>query len=511
MDATARRVLDALPVSIYTVDLDGTVTGAMGARARCAAPDAPTASSGGEPGGHLDGSPLDGPGAREQIRHAASLLRSGRVETMSWEVACGAPPEERLYLLQMVPLRDGHAVTSFVLSAADITPSHRVRAALLDIGAALARPIDPERVFLELSQQLRRAVPYDGLVVALPDGAGEMRVAYATGYAGAAGELAERLAGQWREALAHGRPVSGPAAPGPASAQAPGALELTVPLRAAGVAGALTVQTEAADSPQRRREAEWVLAGVAAHAAAAIERARLVRQAEERRQRAAVGDVLTGLAHVVRNPLFGISSAAQLLRFRAREDPVVERNVGRILREAERLNALVSDLLEYGRPRPLALAAADPDETWDEVLEGNHALLEMRSLALTRTRARHAGHRAHPHWMVDREQLAQAFRNVLTNAVDAAPADSDLTLASTVLPDGAWRCTLRNAGPEVPPDALPRVFDLFFSTKQGGTGVGLTISRRIVEDHGGTLTLDSGPGGTTVTITLPPSRGRALE
>jgi signal transduction histidine kinase len=185
--------------------------------------------------------------------------------------------------------------------------------------------------------------------------------------------------------------------------------------------------------------------------------------------------------------------------------------VGRILREAERLNALVTDLLEYGRPRPLALAAADPDETWDEVLEGNRALLEMRSLALSRTRARPPGGRGHAHWLVDREQLAQAFRNVLTNAVDAAPADSDLTLASTVLPDGAWRCTLRNAGPAVPPDALPRVFDLFFSTKQGGTGVGLTISRRIVEDHGGTLALDSGPGGTTVTITLPPSRGRAPE
>src|SRR5215211_4487909 len=102
-------------------------------------------------------------------------------------------------------------------------------------------------------------------------------------------------------------------------------------------------------------------------------------------------EIIEGLTREMRNPLFGISSAAQLLRFRAREDPVVERNVGRILREAERLNALVADLLEYGRPRPLAAAAGDPDEIWDEVLEGNRALLEMRSLALARTRARPPG------------------------------------------------------------------------------------------------------------------------
>src|SRR5689334_15148491 len=82
----------------------------------------------------------------------------------------------------------------------------------------------------------------------------------------------------------------------------------------------------------------------------------------------AIGEISAGLAHVLRNPLLGIASAAQLLRFRVKDDPVIERNVGRILREVEHLNTVVSALLEYGRPAPLRVTTADPDELWHRVL-----------------------------------------------------------------------------------------------------------------------------------------------
>ena len=228
-------------------------------------------------------------------------------------------------------------------------------------------------------------------------------------------------------------------------------------------------------------------------------------RAREQKQRvAAVADVATGVAHELRNPLFGISSAAQLLRFRVKDDPIVEKNVGRILREVDRLNAVVTGLLDYGRPDPLHRTPGDPDALWDEVLESQRGRLESRAQLLHRTRAEPPAHCA-----VDAGQLTQVLVNLLVNASDAAPPGTDLTLHSSVLPNGAWRCRLHNGGAEIPADVLPRVFDLFLSTKPGGTGIGLALCRRIVEQHDGTITLESAPEhGTMATLVLPGIPGR---
>jgi len=208
--------------------------------------------------------------------------------------------------------------------------------------------------------------------------------------------------------------------------------------------------------------------------------------------------VSAGVAHELRNPLFGISSAAQLLRFRSRDDPVVEKNVGRILREVERLNRMVTSLLEFGRPAAAKFAIGDPDDVWDDVLEGERGRLESRSLRLERTRSDEGAAVA-----FDPDQLAQVFVNVLVNAVDAAPDGSTLRLVSDRFAT-SWRCRLMNQGPLIPPDQLARVFELFFSAKAGGTGIGLALCQRIVEEHDGTIRLESEPGtGTVMTITLP--------
>lgn len=224
------------------------------------------------------------------------------------------------------------------------------------------------------------------------------------------------------------------------------------------------------------------------------------RRVEQKRRLEAIREVSDGVAHVLRNPLFSISSAAQLVRFRAKDDPVVEKNVGRILREVERLNRMVTSLLEFGRPLPAALVAGDPDAIWDDVLEGVRGHIESRALRLARTRAKR-----HARVALDADQLALVFVNVLDNAVDASPDDATISLVTETLAGGEWRCRLGNAGPVVPPDQLSRAFDIFFSTKPGGIGIGLAICRRIVEEHGGTITLDSTPdAGTTLTIVLPP-------
>ncbi|HEX6057517.1 MAG TPA: ATP-binding protein [Gemmatimonadaceae bacterium] len=223
--------------------------------------------------------------------------------------------------------------------------------------------------------------------------------------------------------------------------------------------------------------------------------------AEQRRRLEAVGELSAGIAHELRNPLLGISSAAQLLRFRAREDPVVEKNVGRILREVERLNRTVTALLEYGRTDPLRLAPGDPDVVWDTVIEEHRGQLESRSLHLERVRATRPA--ACP---IDAEQLAKALHGALVSAIDAAPTASDLRLDSEILGDGGWRCRLHDSGAAIPADVLPRVFELFFAARPGGAGIGLALCRRIVEEHRGTVGVESAADrGTTVTITLPPA------
>ena len=243
------------------------------------------------------------------------------------------------------------------------------------------------------------------------------------------------------------------------------------------------------------------MAVIAAQTAVAIERAWLVRRVESKRRLEAIGEVAAGVAHELRNPLFGISSAAQLLQFRAKEDPVVEKNVGRILREVERLNRMVTSLLEFGRPNAAHLVPADPEAVWDDILEGERARLEARQLTIRRGRPEQPVRS-----LIDLEQLGQVCRNILVNACDAAPEGSELVLMSQVSPVGGWRCRLSNGGPAIPPDVLPHVFEFFYSTKTGGTGIGLALCQRIMDEHGGTISIDSVPeSGTTLTLTRPPT------
>ena len=365
-----------------------------------------------------------------------------------------------------------------------------------DIGSALARAIDVEHVLQQVTQETRRAFPTDALAIALADeSTGELHVAHQVGFDESADALDQRLRGPWSEALADARVVTH---------KARSSVELTAPIAAGKTPlGAITLSADLADSPSRIEEAESLLSALATHSAAAIERVRLVRQLERKRRLDAIGEVAAAIANELRNPLFGISSAAQLLRFRAREDPVLERNVGRILREVERLNALVGDLLEYGAPRALTLSSGDPDAVWDEVIEGNRGLLESRAITLERTRAEHRAR-----VMIDRERLGEVFLHALTNAVEAAPDASVITLTATSLRNGGWRCALRNEGEPIAAEVLPRVFELFFSTRRGGTGLGLALSRRIVDEHRGAIAIESTADGTTLTITLPPTTAR---
>lgn len=213
--------------------------------------------------------------------------------------------------------------------------------------------------------------------------------------------------------------------------------------------------------------------------------------------------VATAIAHELRNPVFAIASAAQLLRYRISDDPLIERNIGRILREAERLNALVAALLEYGRPAPVLLSPADPDDVWTDVVEAQRGALESKALLL-----RHTPASPRARCELDAEQLAHACANVLANAIEAAPEGSDLSISSSITPDSAWQSGIHNDGAAVSTEVLPHVFEPLVTSKPGHAGIGLAVAQRIIGEHGGTITLESSrDAGTTLTIVLPAARG----
>jgi len=494
MPPLERRVLDALPFTVYAADLEGRITYVNRSSARVA-----QVNGAPQPGDEemVIGAPvwdaIAGAAARDQIEQAMATVREGRAPSVAWEFPFGAPADERMFLMQVSAIGEGRAVTGFTFSTVDITPSHRWREALIDTGMALAHTTSVDRVFHEVAQQLRRALACDSVAIALADGETDaLRIVHHSGFPGAPDLIAARFAPVWDEALRDGRVVTRTSEEG---------IDLTAPMTGGeGVFGAITL-TCSPIPVHRIEESRRVLVTIAAETAAAVERTRVVQRLGHKRQLEAIAEVTAGVAHELRNPLFGISSAAQLLRFRVREDPVVEKNVGRILREVERLNSMVTSLLEYGQPGPITLAPGDPDTVWDEVLENQRGLLESRAILLERSRASSAS------CAIDAQQLSHVFTNLLVNATDAAPEGSDLTLSSSILANGQWRCRLHNGGPAIPPDVLPRVFEVFFSTKPGGSGIGLALCKRIVEEHGGSVFLERAPeGGTAATVLLPLAR-----
>ncbi len=477
-----RLLLDALPFAILATDSDGVVL-----HANAAAGDSATVL-----GRHVAVllPEVDGGDAFAQ---AFERIRTGSDAVVRWE-AGGGDDESCAVQVQVAPWRHEEAgIDGFLITVSDATESHRTRDALIATGLALSTSIDLERVYREVALQLQRALRIDALAIAVADDDTlALTPVQVAGY-DEGDRVAARLRADWLEALATGDPI--------VHSVGDGGREVTAPmLSEEGILGAITVRSWWLESAQEVEEARRVLRTVAAQTAAAIDRSFLVRRVEQKRRLEAVGEVAAGVAHELRNPLFGISSAAQLLRLRAKDDPAVDRNVTRILREVDRLNGMLSSLLEYGRPQPLILKDAAPDAVWDDVLEANRQRLVDAGLTLSRTRPDRLSM-----LRFDPAQFSQVLLNILVNAIDAAPAGSQLTLTSATQPNGGWRCRLHNWGPAIPADALPRVFEIFFSLKSGGTGIGLALCRRIMEELGGSIGIDSTPEyGTAVTLTLPP-------
>jgi len=212
---------------------------------------------------------------------------------------------------------------------------------------------------------------------------------------------------------------------------------------------------------------------------------------------AAMGRVVAGVAHEIRNPLFGISSIGQIFE-RELRDPAHIQLAKALLSETRRLNQLVEELLIYGRPIKLKIEQCDLRQLWEEVLEMHEEEAGRRGLTITTD----FGIR-HPRTYLDAYQIRQVFLNLLRNSIEATPAAGRINIR-LLLEDAYLIFIVTDNGAGIPSKNLERVFELFFTTKPRGTGLGLAICKKIVQDHGGDISIDSEQGkGTTVTVKLP--------
>jgi PAS domain S-box-containing protein len=435
------------------------------------------------------------------VAACAAAVVARRISRPVQQLANGAAAIARGELNQRIePATDdeiGHLAHAFNHMAAELA---RQRTALENANAELRRGLDEladlkgytDNILASLTNGIV-TVDLDGRVVTLNPAAelmtgffaGEVRARYCTEVFAQTPDVAELL----METLANRTPVLG----------------MTLTLRRRGGRG---LPVELSVSPLRGSEGkELGVIGV-------FRDLTRVHQLEERLRRsdrlAAVGELAAGLAHEIKNPLTALLTFSRRLR-RAFEDAEFRQKFQTVVpRELERINGIVEGLLELARPARLAFKPLRVSALLERAVELYETRIDAQRIDVQREYARDL-----PTIFADHDALYQAVVNLVTNALDAMPSGGVLVLR-TAWSDGESlhgrraggvrrvAIEIEDSGVGMSPAVVDRIFNPFFSTKEGGTGLGLALAHKIVDDHEGSLDVRSTPGvGTTFRLVLP--------
>ncbi|MEW6215725.1 MAG: ATP-binding protein [Nitrospirota bacterium] len=210
------------------------------------------------------------------------------------------------------------------------------------------------------------------------------------------------------------------------------------------------------------------------------------------------GRIAAGIAHEIRNPLTNVLMSVQQIKKGFGPESPWAKHIEVITRNTERINYLITELLNCARPPKLNMQSYDMHRLLEGVLESVQHDVKSQGIKVVKNFTPES-----PIISMDNEQMERAFSNIILNAVQAMPRGGNLTVVTEV--DGNFfEVKIEDTGEGIPEEDIIRIFDPFFSSKPSGVGLGLTICYGIIVSHGGTTEVESKPGeGTVFTIALP--------
>jgi len=216
-----------------------------------------------------------------------------------------------------------------------------------------------------------------------------------------------------------------------------------------------------------------------------------------------LGSLVAGVAHEVRNPLFGISSILDAFETRFSDRTEYLRYTNVLRDEVGRLTLLMEELLEYGKPFRGELFLVSMEEMISRSIRACLPAAEVAQVTLTSE-----VDESLPKIRIDRRRLSKVFVNLIENAIQHSPPHSVVTVEARRVVEGNndWvQCSIKDSGPGILQQDIPKIFEPFFSKRRGGTGLGLAIAHRIMQEHGGRLIAGNNPNGGACMIAKFPT------